>query len=62
MLSDADFNDAEGEICPYCHSTENVEYGGIEVTTQSIEWPASCQTCGKSWITLFELAGYSPND
>jgi hypothetical protein len=60
-MTDAQYVAQGGKECPYCRSDDIVagehEFGGA-YAAQNV----TCRSCGRTWVEVFELAGWSAPD
>lgn len=59
MLSNRDFCDRHGHICPHCQSTSPASIVHDEWTDNgNYLADAICKSCGQNWTLVYHLAGY----
>jgi len=57
-MTEAEYLDTEGTVCPYCKSTE-VTYSPFEHEAIQVWQDAECQVCKQTWERVFQLAWYN---
>lgn len=61
MLTDKEYVDRSGIICPYCNSIE-VKSGCLDINGKTVTDNIICLDCNKEWTDIYTLIGFEVVD
>jgi transposase-like protein len=60
-LTNEQYVNALGQVCPYCGSDHVEAVGQFEVSCLNAYQNVICQTCETEWTDEYTLIGYTPS-
>jgi len=58
-MTSAEYCKHNGALCPYCRSTDINAVSVYEIRYNEILQPVKCNNCGKQWIEIQGIVGYT---
>ena len=62
MLSNQEYENCQGNICPVCEGSEIESMGGMEVDGGNAWQEVRCNDCDARWQDIYHLVGFDPRE
>jgi len=59
MLTNQSYVESNGSKCPACESSDAIEGGSIEISTNHAFQDCRCNACGAGWTDEFTLTAFN---
>lgn len=57
-MTDKEYLDESGNLCPYCRSVNLENCGAPEIETGTCYQQVECYDCGRMWDDVYEFKGW----